>query len=67
MPMKTRVALALVLISAAMLTIGGLFKLMHWPTANIQLGLGALVQVIALLALAINVARRQGLKDLMEG
>ncbi|MFT3886318.1 MAG: hypothetical protein QM724_13090 [Flavobacteriales bacterium] len=65
--MKPRIALALVLVSAAMLTLGGLFKLLHWPTANIQLLLGTLVHVAALLALAGNVLRRQGLKELVEG
>jgi hypothetical protein len=65
--MKPRTALALVLVSTAMLTLGGLFKVLHWPTANIQLLLGAVVHVVGLLALAINVARRQGLKELVEG
>jgi hypothetical protein len=65
--MKPRTALALVLVSTAMLTLGGLFKVLHWPTANIQLLLGAVVHVVGLLALAINVARRQGLKKLVEG
>lgn len=65
--MKTRVALALVLVSVAMITVGGLFKLMHWPSANIQLVLGALVLVFALLSLAINVARRKDLKELIQG
>lgn len=65
--MKPRTALALLLISSAMLTTGGLFKLLHWPTANIQLLLGATVRVVALLVLAAVVARRQGLKGLIEG
>lgn len=65
--MKPRTALALLLISSAMLTTGGLFKLLHWPTANIQLLLGATVHVVALLVLAAVVARRQGLKGLIEG
>src|SRR5262245_57330912 len=60
--MKTYKARSLVLLSAVMLTIGGSFKLMHWPTANIQLALGALVLVIAFLVLAINVARRRGIR-----
>jgi hypothetical protein len=64
--MKIRIALALFLVSAAMLTFGGLFKLMHWPSANIQLLLGAGLQVIALLALAVNVVRGAGLKELLE-
>lgn len=64
--MSSRNALVLVLISSAILTVGGLFKLLHWPGANLQLLVGALVHVVALLALAINVARRQGLKELME-
>lgn len=64
--MKIRAALAFLLISSAMLTIGGLFKLLHWPTANIQLLLGALVHVVALLALAVHVARGGGMKELLE-
>lgn len=64
--MKIRAALALALIGSAMLTVGGLFKLLHWPTANIQLLLGTLVQVISLLALAAHVARGRGLKELFE-
>lgn len=64
--MKIRAALALVLVGSAMLTVGGLFKLLHWPTANIQLLLGTLVQVVALLALAAHVAHGRGLRELLE-
>lgn len=64
--MKIRAALVLALIGSAMLTVGGLFKLLHWPTANIQLLLGTLVQVVALLALAVQVARGRGMKELLE-
>lgn len=65
--MKPRNALALVLVGLAMLTSGGLFKLLHWPGANIQVLLGAVPQVVGLLSLAVHVVRRQGLRELMEG
>jgi len=64
--MKTRTAISLLLVGTAMLTFGGLFKLMHWPSANIQLLLGGLVQVVGLLTLAANVARKPDLKELLE-
>lgn len=64
--MKTRTAISLLLVGTAMLTFGGLFKLMHWPSANIQLLLGGLVQVVALLTLAASVARKPDLKELLE-
>lgn len=60
--MKTHTALALALFSAALLTSGGLFKVLHWPGASIQLVIGAPLQVFALIALSINVARGRGLK-----
>jgi len=48
-----------------MLTFGGLFKLLHWPSANIQLMLGALGQGFALLVLAVKMAKTDGLKELL--
>ncbi|MCB9170319.1 MAG: hypothetical protein H6597_05435 [Flavobacteriales bacterium] len=65
--MKSRPALALLLISFAILAMGGLFKVLHWPGANIQLLLGTFLQVVALVSLAINVLRRQGWKELIGG
>ena len=50
--MKTRTALLLLLIGYTLITSGGLFKIMHWPGANMQLLIGATIQVLALLALA---------------
>jgi len=65
--MKTRTAVALLFVSLALLASGGLFKVLHWPTANIQLLVGTLVHVTALASLAINVSRGQNLKELIEG
>lgn len=64
--MKTRTALSLLFIGLAILALGSLFKVLHWPSANIQLLLGTLAQVTALIALAINVSRRQNLKEMLE-
>jgi hypothetical protein len=64
--MKTRTALALLLIGTAIITSGGLFKIMHWPSANIQLVLGTLMQVAALLALAAKVRQGGDLNQLLE-
>lgn len=64
--MSTRIALVLLLIGYALITAGGLFKIMHWPGANIQLLLGACVQVMALLALAMQVLRHDSLRALLD-
>ena len=64
--MKTRTALALLLIGTAIITSGGLFKIMHWPSANFQLVLGTLMQVAALLALAAKVFQGGDLNQLLE-
>ncbi len=63
--MKTRIAISILLAGTAMLTIGGLFKLLHWPTANIQLMLGAMVQVVGLIALAVKMATTDGLPGML--
>ena len=64
--MKTRTALSLLFIGLAVLALGGMFKMLHWPSANIQLLLGTLAQVTALVALALNVSRRKNVKELLE-
>lgn len=64
--MKTRTAFALLFVSLALLASGSLFKVLHWPTANIQLLVGTLIQVTALITLALIVARSPRLKDLLE-
>lgn len=63
--MRTRIALSLLFLGTALLTFGGLFKLMHWPSADIQLMFGGLVQVTALIALAINVLRQRTWKGFL--
>ena len=64
--MKTRTAVSLLFVSLALLASGSLFKVLHWPSANIQLLLGTVVHVTALITLATTVARRQSLKELLE-
>lgn len=64
--MKTRTALLLLLIGYTLITSGGLFKIMHWPGANMQLLIGATIQVLALLALTIEVIRHPSLRALLD-
>lgn len=64
--MKTRTAIALLLIGTAIITSGSLFKVLHWPSANIQLMLGTVMQVVALITLAANVLRSGSLKQVLE-
>lgn len=64
--MNTRIALSLTLIGIAVLTLGSLFKTLHWPGANLQILAGSMVLVVALVALAVNVARGHGFRGLVE-
>ena len=64
--MKTRTALLLLLIGHTLITSGGLFKIMHWPGANMQLLIGATIQVLALLALVVQVMRHASLRALLD-
>lgn len=65
--MKTRTTIAFVLISAALLVIGGSFKLLHWPTANVLLVPGSVLQVIALVALAKQLANKRSTRGSVRG
>jgi hypothetical protein len=64
--MKTRTAIILLLSGYILLTTGGLFKIMHWPGANLQLLAGACIQVISLVTLIILVARNNSLRALLD-
>ncbi|MBL7953461.1 MAG: hypothetical protein JNJ91_00375 [Flavobacteriales bacterium] len=64
--MKTRTAVSLLFVSLALLASGSLFKVLHWPSANIQLLVGTVLHVTALITLATMVARRQSVKELLE-
>lgn len=63
--MKTRTALSMLLVGTAILTLGGLFKLLHWPSANIQLMIGTMLQVVSLLVLAVKLATTDGLPGML--
>ncbi|MCU0318476.1 MAG: hypothetical protein MUE88_00140 [Flavobacteriales bacterium] len=64
--MKTRTALLFVLAGYTVITTGGLFKIMHWPSANMQLLIGATVQAVGLLALLGQVMRHHSLRALLD-
>lgn len=51
-----RIASVLAFLSAAILVSGGLFKVFHWPSANIQLLVGGVLLVVALLSFAVQMA-----------
>lgn len=65
-PMNTRIAFSTTLIGLAVLTLGSLFKFLHWPGANIQVLLGSMAFALGLVLLAINVARGRGFRRLVE-
>lgn len=64
--MNTRAALSTLLFGFAVLTLGSLFKVLHWPGANVQIVLGSLLSALGLLGLAIHVARGRALRGLGE-
>lgn len=55
--MNTRASIVLLLLGTSILISGSLFKVLHWPSANIQLLLGSVLQSVSLIMLAIKVAR----------
>lgn len=63
--MNNRIVLSIALIGIAVLIMGRLFKFLHWPGANVQILVGSVAVAAALVALAINVARGRGLKELL--
>jgi len=57
--MKKEYGMPLVLLITGMVItiIGALFKLMHWPSANIMLTIGMLTEAAALIFLIINIIK----------
>ena len=52
------VPLVLFLLGMAITIIGSLFKLMHWPGANIMLTIGMFTEATALISLIVIVCNR---------
>jgi len=48
---KFRNPLRLLLLGMAITIVGALFKIMHWPSANILLGIGLICEAIGLVML----------------
>lgn len=61
MERKFRTPLRLLLLGMAITIVGGLFKIMHWPSANILLGIGLICEAIGLIMLIANAMNK--LKD----
>lgn len=52
------IPLVLFLLGMVITIVGALFKLMHWPGANIMLTIGMLAEVTALISLIVIVFKR---------
>lgn len=61
MERKFRTPLRLLLLGMAITIVGALFKIMHWPLANILLGIGLICEAVGLIMLIANAMNK--LKD----
>lgn len=61
MERKFRTPLRLLLLGMAITIVGALFKIMHWPSANILLGIGLICEAVGLIMLISNAMNK--LKD----
>ncbi|MBD3725259.1 MAG: hypothetical protein IE891_10920 [Flavobacteriaceae bacterium] len=58
---KFKTPLRLLLLGMAITIVGALFKIMHWPAANILLGIGLICEAVGLFMLISNAMNK--LKD----
>ncbi|UGS22233.1 GldL-related protein [Flavobacterium cyclinae] len=54
-----KIPLVLFLIGMIISVVGALFKLMHWPGANIILIMGMLIEAGAILSLIITIVKKK--------
>lgn len=54
-----KIPLVLFLIGMIISVVGALFKLMHWPEANIILIMGMLIEAGAILSLIITIVKKK--------
>ena len=54
-----KIPLVLFLIGMIISIVGALFKLMHWPEANIILIMGMLIEAGAILSLIITIVKKK--------
>lgn len=52
------IPLVLFLLGMVITIVGALFKLMHWPGANIMLTIGMITEAIALISLIVIIFKR---------
>ena len=64
--MTARVAIIILLIGFAVSIVGALFKFQHWPYSTMVLVASSIMQAIAVIVLAIKVARYPGFKDFLD-
>uniref|UniRef100_UPI00404A174A GldL-related protein n=1 Tax=Flavobacterium sp. TaxID=239 RepID=UPI00404A174A len=63
--MKTKYVLAFFLVGIVLTILGFLFKVMHWPSANILIILGSIFEVIALILFIYKLFTYPKFKDFM--
>ena len=61
MEAKYKIPLILLILGMAITIIGALFKLMHWPMANVLLFIGLICEAVGLITLISRAMRK--LKD----
>lgn len=63
--MKTKYVLAFFLVGVVLIITGSLFKIMHWPSANVLMILGSIFEVIALILFVYKLMTYPKFKDFM--
>ena len=64
--MTARQSISLFLLGAALMILGAMFKVQHWPGADMMLATASLLQIIGVLVVAIKVLRYPGFKDFLD-
>lgn len=64
--MTARTAIIWLVIGTSIGMLGALFRIQHWPYAGELLTISTLLQVIALVVLAVKVGRYPGFKEFLD-
>jgi hypothetical protein len=64
--MTARTAIIWLVIGTGIGMLGALFKIQHWPYSGELLTISTLLQIIALIVLAVKVGRYPGFKEFLD-
>lgn len=64
--MRTKHAVMIWVLGFSLTSLGGLFKIQHWPFASALLVLGLPLEVIGFFALVMKALRYKGFKDFLD-